>query len=300
MSLSANATTIWLVAIFVCIAYGTITLLDGLIHFPRKMDKHASKVYTAALQEKEGILDKMIIVPVRLVARLIDLPSHRHRILANDLRRAEIDQSPEEYTAIAIVKAVLTGILGLLVLVMGIPIAAVGLIGLAVMVYIKETNRISDRIKKKDEAILGVLPHFVSVITEQLTYDSDLLRIFERYMRDVPDSPLTVDLLECTASMRANANYITSLLRLDASVGLTRFTPFITALIETIKGYDQTAYFQICASEMEVLEQENIERIIAKRPKKIKRATLAMMAAFMLMLIVPIIMQIVNTMSQVL
>ena len=100
--------------------------------------------------------------------------------------------------------------------------------------------------------------------------------------------------------MHANANYITALLRLDASVGLQRFTPFITALIETIKGYDQTAYFQICQSEMEVLEQENIERIIAKRPKKIKRATLAMMLAFMLMLIVPIVLQIVTTMKDVL
>lgn len=285
--------------ILALLTYGFITLLDGLIHFPRKMDKKSSKAYTAALQQKESPVDAIIAVPVRLLAKVMDIPDHKRRILANDLRRAEIDQTPEEYNATAIVKSVLTFLMAILVFLMGIPIAGVGLAGVAVMVYLKENSKVTERIKKKDEAILQVLPHFVSVVTEQLKYDSDLLRIFERYMRDVPDSPMMVDLLECTASMHANANYITSLLRLDASIGLQRFTPFVTALIETIKGYDQTAYFQICASEMEVLEQENIERTIAKRPQKIKRATLAMMVAFMLMLIVPIVLQILSTMKDV-
>ncbi len=82
-----------------------------------------------------------------------------------------------------------------------------------------------------------------------------------------------------------------------ASLSVPLLSSFISGLIEITKGVDQSTYFERVGADMLALTRENIRRKMAKRPRKIKMATLCMLGCFVAVLLTPIIIQLIDGFS---
>lgn len=246
---------------------------------------------------KEKPLDKLIAPLIRLLAKALNLSSYKRLKLLNDLERAGIDQTPEEYYADAVVKGVGVSLLSILFYLAGMAVPAVAFLVAGVLVYMREVKRVDDKLKKKDEEIQFALPHFVSVVSDTFKRDKNIANIFERYLHDIPDTPLAVDLKKTIALMKANGNVPDALAQMDKTIGNMQLSSFLTALSEASRGIDQSMYFVLCAEQMRDLRIQNIRKRTAHRPRKMQAISYTVAGAAVLLFVVPLVLQIftINT-----
>lgn len=278
---------------FIMFTVGTYVLAAELLHLPsRKAGRNL--VHT----QKENLLRKLYIkisTPlISMLAKIIRIPSYMRVKYMRDLERAGMLCSPEAYVSNAIVTGFLTAASSVIFALLGIPIVAMGMAVLGVLLYFRELSRVNNLLKELDAKILKALPHFVRMVTESLKSDKNICKIFGKYIRDVPETPLKGDLNRFLAFIDAGGNQEQALRILDNTLGVSAMSGFITGLIEVSKGVDQTLYFEMVSRDMKVLNTENIKRTVAKRPAKIKKATIAMIVCLFLLYLVPMVMQVLQ------
>ncbi len=121
--------------------------------------------------------------------------------------------------------------------------------------------------------------------------------ILRNYLKNEPNTPLYADIMHLIARLGVNNNQELALREFEKSINQEHLTGFISALIEVTRGIDQRIYFDAINRDMSVLNKENMKRTIAKRPGKIKKATIAMVICAMLIYLVPLTLQMANGMS---
>lgn len=242
-------------------------------------------------------IGKLLYPFVRVVAKAINLTSYKRRKLLSDLERAEIHQTPEEFYATAIVYAVGMCLLSVLMLLAGLAVAAVCFLLASVLVYKQRVNTLDDKLKKVDEAIREVLPHFVGVVSDMYKSDRNIGKIFESYLNDIPHTPLKTDLSRAIAQISSNGNVPDALAALDKAIGNQELSTFLTALSEAYKGIDQSVTFSVCVGQMRLMRIENIRRKTAQRPQKMKNVSFAVAAVILVLFLVPLVLQLfsINT-----
>ncbi len=239
-------------------------------------------------------LDKLLYPAVRFIAPAIHLSSYKRRKLLIDLERAEIKQTPEAYYAIAIIKALGLCVLSAILYLLGMAVPAICALIASVLVYMQHIKTIDDKLKKKDEAIQQILPHFVSVVTDMYKTERNIGKIFENYLADVPDTPLTADLSKAIAAMNTNGSVPDTLSMLDKAIGQQQLSVFLTALSEAHKGNDQTVSFAICIEQMRTMQLNNVREKTAQRPRKMQVVSVIMAAAIILLFLVPLVLQLLS------
>ncbi|HWR17994.1 MAG TPA: hypothetical protein VN608_00090 [Clostridia bacterium] len=244
-----------------------------------------------AHKKPDKLLDKLLNPIVMLITPLIRLASYKRRKLLIDLERAEIKRTPEEYYATAVVAALGMCLMSVLCYVLGLAVPAICALVASVLVYMRQIKIVEDKLKKKDEAIRQILPHFVSVVTDMYKSERNIGKIFEAYLTDIPDTPLRSDLTKAIAAMSTNGSVPDTLSSLDKAIGNPQLQVFLTALSEAHKGNDQTVSFEFCIKEMRVMEVENIRKKIAHRTRKMQAVSYVVAAAIMLLFLTPLVLQ---------
>jgi len=266
---------------FACLfAAGAYFIIADRLKIPTLATTKAVIAVTRREKKKAKSFEAIVFDLAVKLARYIKMNDYKKRKMAATLKSADINLSPEVFTAKAIVKAVLF-LSPVVICVPFLPILAPVFIFLSIAVFFKEYNAANEILKKKREAIENELPRFVNTLTQELKASRDILSIFETYQKHAGDAFRTE--LEITIADMKSGSHETALSRFEARMGSSQLSDVIRGLIAVMRGDNGVVYFQMLAHDLKQLEIQKLKMIAMKRPGKIKKYSFYMLGCFLLM-----------------
>ena len=215
---------------------------------------------------------------VKLAGKL-RLNEYKRAQLEADLKTAGMNKTPEQYTADAIVKALVIGVLAIPTFFLARFISFV-VIALAAYVYFREIRAVSKKIKKKRDEIEYELPRFVSVIEKSLAHTRDVIGILDGYKERASDA-LRSELEITVADMRSGNNEA-ALRRLESRIGSTMMSDVVRGLISVDNGNDTSVYFAQLDMKFADHQRETLKLKAAAVPRRVKRLSFALLGCFII------------------
>ena len=274
------------------LAFGIYILVGNFIDFPTKRTEKAM----SAFMRKQGIGERFytaVTYPLtKIISKFIRPENYQKRKLEKDLARAGINLSPAEYYAKAYVTAGLVILSSFIFIPLGLTVITMCVMLLGIMLFFKERQADREKLKKINGKILDELPRFVRTYNNSLKSSKDILKFMERY-RKIAGDDFKYDLDILITDLKTG-NTEDALQRFDERVNIPQLSTFISGVIGTSKGIDQETFFYLMEQDMKILARENIKREIAKRPGKIKKATIAVGVMMFLLYLYPIFIDLKN------
>ncbi len=274
------------------LAVGLFFALADALKLPKISTQRA--IMSATKKEKVKILDVFVNGSAMKIAKFIPMDPYKKNRMKNTLKAVGLQQTPEEFTAIAIIKSgiVLLGIIPTLVI---LPLLAPVLVFIAVLVYFKEIKRADELLATKKEKIERELPRFVATITQELKASRDVLSILENFKKNAgTEFANELDIL--TADMRSSS-YEAALTRFESRINSSMLSDITRGLIGVLRGDDGAVYFQMLAHDMKQLELQRLKAQAMKVPSKIRVFSFLMLMCFILTYMVIIIYEIIHSLS---
>lgn len=220
-------------------------------------------------------------------------PIKRNKLLLT-LCIAGIPLTPESYTIKAFLTALVTALAGLpLFFIM--PLMGSLVIGLAVLMWFSTYYKAFDLVKKRKKLIEAELPRFAVSIQQSLSTDRDVLKLLTSYRR-IAGSHLGQELDTTIADMKTG-NYENALLHLQNRVGSTMLSDIVRGLIGTLRGDDQQMYFKMLVFDMRQIEQNNLKKEAAKRPKQMQKYSMMMLFCILLIYVVVLSVEVIGSLG---
>lgn len=278
--------------VIVLLAFAIYELITGMINFPSKQTYKNMQNISKKKGVKEEFAELFVFPVAKLISRFVRIDMYKRKKLVRNLARAGYTISPEEYYAEAIVISGYVLLVSVGMIIMGITLFGfLGLI-LAVMLYFSNVDKVNDKLKITNEAILRELPRFVRTYNHSKHANTQLLTIIEKY-RMVAGKDFCYDLDVLITDLKTTGEE-EALMRFDERVNLPQLSGFVNALISSTKGIDQEIYFFTLEKEMNMLARENIRREIQKRPDKVQRVTLLTGMMCLALFFYPILVTLLN------
>jgi len=277
---------------FACLfAAGAYFVLADFLKVPTLATTKAVIAVTRREKKQAKSFEAIVFDLATKLARYIKMDDYKKRKMAATLKSADINLSPEVFTAKAIVKA---GVFlsPVVICIPFIPILAPIFIFLAIAMFFKEYNAANEILKKKREAIENELPRFVNTLTQELKASRDILSIFETYQKHAGEAFRTE--LEITIADMKSGSHETALSRFEGRMGSSQLSDVIRGLIAVMRGDNGVVYFQMLAHDLKQLEIQKLKMIAMKRPGKIKKYSFYMLGCFLLMYLAIIGLEIFN------
>lgn len=256
------------------LALGLYTLASCYITFP---SAKADKLILKAAGKKDASLSvgSSPFAPIIFfVAKFIKIDKYKREKTVRTLARANILMTPEEYQSRAIVISAAIIIGSLFCIVLGIPMVTLIGILLGFVMYFKNMHQADDKIKELNMGIINELPRFIRTYNSASKSDRRLISCIEKYVEIA--GPLKYDLNVLLTELYTNADETEALTRFAERVNISYLTDFVGGVIAANAGEDQSTFFAITEQTMNMLAKENLKKEIAKRPSKIKRATIVL------------------------
>jgi len=175
------------------------------------------------------------------------------------------------------------------------PLLTPVIIVLAVMMYFKSSKGIADRIKEKRRKIEYELPRFVAHIEKTLKHNRDVLYILDSYKNNA-DKELKQELEITIADMRSG-NYDAAITRFESRIGSSMVSDVTRGLTGILRGDNTDVYWSGLAVKFEDYQRQLLKQQAQKIPSKVKRLSMCLLICFMIIYIVVIGMEIVNSMG---
>lgn len=242
--------------------------------------------------KNEKLLDVYISRVSQFLARFIRLDPLKRGRLQSVLTIAGVELSPEVYTMKAWVTAGLTGLCALPLLLVQ-PLLSMVVVGLAVALWFSTYYHAFDFVKKRKKIIEAEIPRFALTIAQNLEVDRDVLKILTSYRR-IAGKELGTELDQTIADMKTG-NYEHALIHLEARVGSTLLSDVVRGLIGTLRGDDQHMYFKMICFDMRQIEQSNLRKEAAKRPKQIQKYSMMMLMCIIIIYVVVLSTEVVSS-----
>ncbi len=233
--------------------------------------------------KNEKLLDVYLTKAATLFAPYIRLDKLKQNKLQAALNIAGLEISPEVYTARAWVTAGAV-ILCALPLMFVIPLAVPILVGLAVALWFSSYYAAFDFVKKRRKLIETEIPRFALTIGQNLENDRDVLKILTSYRR-VAGKDFGAELDQTIADMKTG-NYENALIHFETRIGSPMLSDVVRGLVGVLRGDDQRMYFKMICFDMRQIEQSNLKKEAAKRPKKMQRYSMMMLICIMIIYLV--------------
>jgi len=226
------------------------------------------------------------------ISKRLRLNEYKRTQLQTDLKSAGIMISPEMHIANSIVKSLLIGLLAVPVAFI-FPLLSPIIIALAVMMYFKSSKGVADKIKEKRTRIEYELPRLVAHIDQTLKHNRDVLYILDSYKHNA-GSDIKQELEITVADMRSG-NYEAALTRLESRVGSTMLSDVTRGLIGVLRGDETEVYWSGLAVKFADYQRQLLKQQANRIPSKVKRLSMCLLFCFMLIYIVVIGMEIMNS-----
>jgi len=229
------------------------------------------------------------------ISEKLKLNEYKRANLVIDLRTANMDITPEQYIADAIVKALLIGIFALPVFFIS-KIFGFVVLGLAIFVYITESKKVTRKIKKKRADIEYELPRLVGHIEKLLNHSRDIIYILESYI-PIARPELKEELLITIAEMRSSGNIRESLEALDNRIGSSWLSEVVHGLETVENSADTSALWASLLIKFKELQRLNLKAEANAIPRKVKKLSMALMLCFLLIYIAVIGQVLISSLS---
>ena len=257
-----------------------------------------SKMMMLAKKQKgaknEQLLDVYITKVAKLFAPYLRLDRLKRNKLQAALTIAGLELTPEVYTARAWVTA---GAVGLCALPMAflMPLLVPLQIRSAVALWFSTYYAAFDFVKKRRRLIEAEIPRFALTIGQNLENDRDVLKILTSYRR-VAGRDFGAELDQTIADMKTG-NYENALIHFETRIGSPMLSDVVRGLVGVLRGDDQRMYFKMICFDMRQIEQNNLKKEAAKRPKKIQRYSMMMLICIMIIYLVVLCTEVLSSLG---
>ena len=285
---------IFQVMIGMTFAVGVYFLLANRFQLPYYKTSKAIVSLSKRQKEKTSGLDVWLKGVSSWIAKHLKLNDFKREQLLADLQTAQMNISPEEYKANAIVKALLVGVFVVPTLFL-FPLLSPVILFLAVFLYIRENKAVARRIRAKRDRIEFELPRLVFTIEKTLKHNRDVLYMLESYAENA--GPEMKNELKITAADMRSGNYEAAITRLETRVGSSMMSDVCRGLIGILRGDDTAVYWSSLAIKFNDVQRQQLRLEAQKVPKKVKRLSMCLLICFMLIYVVVILEQIVTSMG---
>ncbi|WP_444643142.1 hypothetical protein ACRQU7_01300 [Caproiciproducens sp. R1] len=244
--------------------------------------------------KNEKLLEVYITRIASYFEPFIKLDRLKRAKLQSVLNIASVNLSPEVYVLKAYVTAVLTALCSVPLFFIQ-PLFAMVVIGLAVTLWFSTYYAAFDYVKKRKKILEAEIPRLALTIAQNLENDRDVLKILTSYRR-IAGKELGYELDQTIADMRTG-NYENALLHLEARVGSTLLSDVVRGLIGTLRGDDQHMYFKMVCFDMRQIQQSNLKKEAAKRPKQIQKYSMMMLFCIIIIYAVVLSTEVIGSMG---
>ena len=244
--------------------------------------------------KKEKLLDVYITKIAVLLAPFLRLDRLKRNRLQTALAIAGLELTPEAYTARAWVTAAAAGLCAVPMAFL-MPLLSPVLVGLAVALWFSTYYAAFDFVRKRRKLIEAEIPRFALSIGQNLENDRDVLKMLTSYRR-VAGRDFAAELDQTIADMKTG-NYENALLRFETRIGSPMLSDVVRGLIGVLRGDDQRMYFKMICFDMRQIEQNNLKKEAAKRPRKIQRYSMMMLVCIMIIYLVVLCTEVINSLG---
>lgn len=245
-------------------------------------------------KEKPSGLDLWLGDIAAWLAKRVPMDPFKKSKLEADLKTAQMDITPETFQANAIVKAMLVGIIAIPTVFI-FPLLCPVIVILAIVLYSMEIKFVSKRIQGKRKMIEYELPRLVFNIEKTLKHNRDVLYMLESYAKTA--GPEMKHELAVTAADMRSGNYEAAITRLEARVGSSMMSDVCRGLIGILRGDDTQMYWASLAIKFSDAQRQQLRIQAQQAPRKVKRLSMCLLICFMLIYVVVILAQIVNSLG---
>jgi len=286
-----------LLALIACVLLGiaAYNLSCAFIDIPTGK---TSKMMLLSRKQQGVKTDKLLDVYITRIAifleRFVKLDKLKRSKLQSTLAIAGVEASPEVYTLKAYITAALVALCAIPVFFIQ-PLFAMVVIGLAVTLWFSTYYAAFDFVKKRKKIIEAEIPRFALTIAQNLENDRDVLRILTSYRR-VAGKEFGQELDQTIADMKTG-NYENALIHFEGRVGSALLSDVVRGLIGTMRGDDQRMYFKMICFDMRQIEQNNLKKEAAKRPKKIQKYSMMMLICIILIYVVVLCTEVIGSLG---
>lgn len=245
-------------------------------------------------KRRENIFDVYAAKVSSKIAPYIRLDKIKRASLERTLSIAGISLTPECYIAKA---WVIAGTVALCAVPMAflIPLMVPVLIGLAVALWFSAYYAAFDYVKKRRKRMEKEIPRFALSIGQSLENDRDVLKILTSYRR-IAGKEFGAELDQTVADMKTG-NYEQALLHLEARVDSPLLSDVTRGLIGVLRGDDQRMYFQMITFDMRQIEQNDLKKEAAKRPRLIQRYSMMMLLCIIMIYMVVLCVEVFDSLG---
>ena len=267
-------------------------LLADALKLPTVRTSRAVNNLSKRQTDKTSSLDVWLGNFASSLARHLPMNEYRREELAADLKTAQMEVTPEQYTANAIVKALVIGVLAIPTLFF-FPILSPIILFLAFVLYRMNIKSVKVRIGSKRSRIEADLPRLVATIYKKLDYQRNILDILTDFSKHA--RPEMKHELDITIADIRSGNEEAAITRLESRVGSPMMSDVCRGFVTLIHGDVAENYWSTIAMKFADINRQRLKAEAAKVPKKVKRLSMCMLICFMLMYVVVIVAQIMNS-----
>lgn len=271
---------------------GLFLVLVDVYKIPYMKTSKAVKSLSSKQKVKTSGLDVWLGNLASWLAKRIRINEFKRVQLEADLQTAQIEITPEMFKANAIVKALLIGVFAIPVLFI-FPLLCPVIIFLAIFLYSREMKSIRNRIKEKRQKIENELPRLVFTIEKTLTHNRDVLYMLESYEKNA--GPEMKHELGITIADMKSGNYEAAITRLESRVGSSMMSDVCRGLIGILRGDDNGLYWTSLSLKFNDIQRQQLRLEAQKVPRKVKRLSMCLLICFMLIYVVVILQQIMDS-----
>ena len=284
---------IWALAA-VLFTVGIYLIAAHLMRLPSRKTARA----ISGIQGKPSLTERLqrVLRPLAtLLARLFPMSAYREKRLRADFERLDMAQTPKEYAASELAKALLLGLLGLIFIPFGLPWFALlaGMMGL--ISYFRAMQSIRKRVQQLDREIEAEMPRLVETLNLSFQENRDLISVFERY-RLVAGRMLARELDRLILDLRTG-NQERALKEMGARLNIPSFTALAAALCGVHKGIDQRTSLLVLEQDLRTSERERLRREMDSGGKRVKTASFILTILMICLFMVPIILLILHNLT---
>lgn len=282
--------------ILVGILFGTglFFILADAFSIPYYKTSKAVASISKLQKEKTSALELWFKDIATWLAKVLPMNPFKKSQLESDLRTAQMDISPEMFRANAIVKAMLVGVM-VIPTAFIFPLLCPVVLFLAVFLYMLEIKSVSKRIQGKRTKIEYELPRLVFNIEKTLKHSRDVLYMLESYAKTA--GPELKHELGITAADMRSGNYEAAITRMESRVGSSMMSDVCRGLIGILRGDDTQMYWASLAIKFSDAQRQQLRLQAQKVPRKVTRLSMCLLVCFMMIYVVVILSQIVNSLG---
>ena len=273
---------------------GLFFILADVYAIPYYKTSKAVESLSKLQKEKTSGLDLWLGGIAGWLADRLPMDPFKRSQLEADLRTAQMDLPPEMFRANAIVKALLIGIMAIPMAFI-FPLLCPVVLFLAVFLYNMEIKSVSKRIQGKRAKIEYELPRLVFNIEKTLKHNRDVLYMLESYSKTA--GPEMKHELDITAADMRSGNYEAAITRMESRVGSSMMSDVCRGLIGVLRGDDTEMYWASLAIKFSDAQRQQLRIQAQQVPRKVKRLSMCLLICFMLIYVVVILAQIVNSLG---